>query len=463
LQGDSLFYDRKLGYGRAVKNITFNDTEQNITLKGDLGVYHKQDERTVVTQNAYVIIVTEQRDTIKRDSMGEKLAPDSNAVKASRQSAAVPGEENNKEEAASEGKVQTLLRDSVTIKRDSIFMTADTLETQMLTVKALNDLQEKQRMALDTSRKTTPLPDVKPPAVGPAFLTLEKPKMKWDSTSFLHPDFFGKPKKASIDEESNKAADSAALTIQTDTLVNGKPGLSDTSRIRILRAYNQVKVFKSDLQMRADSLFYSTGDSTMRCFDNPMIWTQNSQLSADTINLQMKNQKLDNMDLIRAAIIVNTEGDSTYFNQVGGKKMKGYFVEGKLHRMFVDGNAESIYFNKDSTQYTTMNRTLSSRIRVNFKNNEPIDVTWLSKPEGGYFPIEMVTEDRTKLENFKWKPEDRPVSKEAIIPGLSTSTAGTASVPAVEAPQSSGLPDALGNIIKQGTDKIKLPFSLVIF
>ena len=67
-----MFYDRKKGYGRVVKNITFNDTEQKMTLKGDLGTYFKSDERTVVTENAYAIIVTEERDTTKNDSVTKK-------------------------------------------------------------------------------------------------------------------------------------------------------------------------------------------------------------------------------------------------------------------------------------------------------------------------------------------------------------------------------------------------------
>ena len=72
LKGDSMFYDRKKGYGRVVKNITFNDEEQKMTLKGDLGTYYKADERTVVTENAYGVLVTEERDSTKNDSVATK-------------------------------------------------------------------------------------------------------------------------------------------------------------------------------------------------------------------------------------------------------------------------------------------------------------------------------------------------------------------------------------------------------
>ena len=41
LKGDSLFYDKLKGYGRAVKHVTFNDKEQKVTIKGDLGTYFK--------------------------------------------------------------------------------------------------------------------------------------------------------------------------------------------------------------------------------------------------------------------------------------------------------------------------------------------------------------------------------------------------------------------------------------
>ena len=68
LKGDSLFYDKLKGYGRAVKHVTFSDKEQKVTIKGDLGTYFKAEEQTIVTQDPYVIMVTEEKDTTKTDS-----------------------------------------------------------------------------------------------------------------------------------------------------------------------------------------------------------------------------------------------------------------------------------------------------------------------------------------------------------------------------------------------------------
>src|SRR5690606_31160442 len=68
LKGDSLFYDGKVGYGRAVKNILFKDTAQKIELRGNLGYYLKKDESITVTKNAYVVFETE-KDSISKDSI----------------------------------------------------------------------------------------------------------------------------------------------------------------------------------------------------------------------------------------------------------------------------------------------------------------------------------------------------------------------------------------------------------
>jgi hypothetical protein len=117
-------------------------------------------------------------------------------------------------------------------------------------------------------------------------------------------------------------------------------------------------------------------------------------------------------------MIVNTEGDSTKFNQVKGKVITGYFVANKLDRMFVDGNAESLYYTKEDSAYSGMNHMISSRIKVLFRNSELQDIISIRKPEGTYYPIGKIPKDQDILEGFMWKPKERPKSKEDMIPSL---------------------------------------------
>ncbi len=125
------------------------------------------------------------------------------------------------------------------------------------------------------------------------------------------------------------------------------------------------------------------------------------------------------MTMFPHAFIVNIEKtDSVHFNQVSGKRMRGFFKDDKLHRMFIEGNAESIYFSRDSGKMTIsgMQRSLSSRIRVDFKDNKATNLAFYTKPENRYGPLNKFKDDDKILKGFIWKPKDRPVSKESIIP-----------------------------------------------
>ncbi len=533
LKGDSLFYDRLKGYGRAVKNITFNDNEQKITLKGDLGTYFKADERTVVTENAYMVLITEQKDSTQTDSAAAKTPPvlaknakdaiknklkdgpntkditnmtklakdlkpgsmvsktdstriDSAARALIKQNKNIkPGDAigqltelskiaDNVKAKGTIGKGDSVKIDSVAkklgvqtknikpgeadkkltnmaklaadikpkkgdkpiaapvdtnkqgekVKRDSIFMTADTLETQIMTFKNLKIYQEKQRLLhfRDTSEAGLKRAVLNQKLKGMPIVYLHLPK----DTTYLHRDFFGKPKvdstqikKDLLNAKRKAKQDSVrAVNMKKDPVFASREfDVKDTARIRILIAHHHAKIFKSDLQGKADSIFYSNADSTIRCYVKPMFWTQGSQLSGDTVYLQMRSKKLDNIELFPNAFVVNIEkDDSLHFNQSSGRKMRGFFKNDKLHQLYIAVNAESIYFKRDSGKIAGMQRSLSSRIHVVFKNGETKEVTFVTKPENRYVPIAKVTEEDKLLKGFIWKPKDRPASKEAIIP-----------------------------------------------
>ena len=523
LRGDSLFYDRLKGYGKAVKHVTFNDSEQKITLKGDLGEYFKKNEQAVVTQNAYMIFVTEDStatkagakkvDTVAEvkkqalagaDSLNKKLAAinkdkpkdqqltlkgvtdsvtkqlpaaakqlallkNNSAVKSIADSVTkklappktVKAQPPVKSPAVVKAKKPAVTHPPVnvapqpapkviphfdnvvyrfadTLKQiekprpnihyDSLFLVADTLKTQIITNKDLKILKQKQYDAthVDTSikvvKKAAPIVYTK----SPKFIEYEPMQLPVD-TSFYHRDYFGKPDppKPKVLNKAEKAAllkkqvaDSVKQKRLDSLALHAPKGLSDTARIRIVNAYNNAKIYKSDLQAKADSMFYASSDSTIRMYTNPMIWTQSSQLSGDTVNLQMKNRKLDNLDMYPSAFIVNIEkNDSTVFNQAGGKRMHGTFKNGKLNTFVIIGNAETIYFKRDTVKnvVTDMSRTLSGKAYFTFDKGEIASNAFVEKYEAKGLPIAKVKEDNKILKGFIWKPKDRPVSKASIL------------------------------------------------
>ncbi len=449
LVGDTLFFDDIAGFGRANHHIVFNDTQQKINLRGDLANYYKAQERTVVTKNAYVIFVTEQRDSVNRDSIknpekyvvkkaSAKTEPSATDTKKSTVKTASPAKKpaspvtKPANPVVAEKPRPPLPKDTVIIKRDSVYLTADTLDTQIVTYKTLKTRQEQMRLygLRDTSIKARSRP--KPKIKGKNDLeAIQLDLRNLVDTTYRHREFFGKmiipveekkraPDTALLRKARLARQDSVRKAMEKDPVyISRKVMLSDTARVRIINAWPHAKIFKSDLQAVADSITFANSDSLVRMYVKPIIWTEGSQLTGDTIYLQLKNKKLDNLDLIRSSFVVNSQADSVLFNQISGRKIRGVFSNNRLSTLFVDGNAESIYFIYENNVPSKMNHSLSSRIRINLKENKPTTIAFISKPDEQIYPVTGLKDDQKILKGFIWKPKDRPVSKESIIPSLS--------------------------------------------
>ena len=431
LKGDSLFYDGKAGYGRAVKRIIFIDTAQKVELRGDLGIYQKADESIMVTKNAYTILVTE-KDSVSKDSVW--LTADTLRSKVLRKMD-LYALQNVKKQA----QISLISKDS--LQKDSLktdVLSLDSVKTDTIKVKPI--IKKVAQV-----EKKEPIKKAKPEAIDVAVIQrAPNIPMIWHPIKIVNEKRLGlavvKPKQIIIPK----------IDVPQESI--------DTAKIRIIWAYHQVKIFKSDLQAKADSAFFGYGDSTLRIYNKPILWAQGSQLSADTMFIQMKNKKMDNMDLIRNAIIVNTEKDSLKFNQVAGKLMKGYFRKEKLDVVFVNGNAESIYFPTDSASADGMMRSIASRMRINFTDDSLTSVAFIRKPEHNYYPAEKVTEELKTLPNFNWKPKERPLSKEDIIPSLKKAVITdkkTKPKPVTTKPKAAIKPKVAKPVLKDGKNEVK--------
>lgn len=393
LTGDSLFYDRKAGIGRAIGNIIFIDTAEKALLKGGIGFYKKSDESILVTLNPYVVITSES-DSAKVDSIW--MTADTLFSKVVFTRDLIP---YKKEEFVPDDKIAVPAAQAAAGQGDP----ANPLNPLTANVK------DKDPAIRDTIQKPARdnLPDKK-------IIPPDKTKLPviTDTVSAK------KLKRADRIKARDTLSRSMADTLHTKAL-SADSASTDTTKARIVIAYHRAKIFKSDLQARADSMFFSYSDSTVRCYVNPMLWAQGSQLSGDTVYLQMKNKKLDNMLLQHNSFIVNTEGaDSTNFNQIKGKVITGYFRDNKLNSMFVDGNAESVYYLKEDTAYTGLNHLVSGRLKVILKESKLQSITAIRSVEGSITPMKDLKEEEKVLKGFIWKPRDRPKSKEEIIPQL---------------------------------------------
>jgi len=188
----------------------------------------------------------------------------------------------------------------------------------------------------------------------------------------------------------------------------------DSAGFRQLRAYYGVRLFKSDLQGMCDSLFYSTTDSILRLFHEPVLWSGENQLSAEYIELWTKNRAIDQLHMQGVAFMINQE-DSGKFNQIKGKNMVGYFRDNEPYKVVVKGNGQTVYYAKDKEQLIGVNVAQSSDLTIFLKDNKPDDIRFYIKPVGTTYPLDLAPKEELILKDFKWLESLRPKIKEDIF------------------------------------------------
>jgi lipopolysaccharide export system protein LptA len=195
------------------------------------------------------------------------------------------------------------------------------------------------------------------------------------------------------------------LYLTADTLVSLN---SKKDSIRQLFAYKNVKIFKSDLSGKCDSLGYDVRDSVIHFYQKPIIWTNDSQSQADSISLFLVNQKLREMRL-RGHSFVISKDSAEHFNQIKGRKIWVNFQENsQIKRVNVEGNGESIYYVVDDKKNTTgLNRVECSRMNMFFEDNQVKKITFITKPEAKFAPPTQWTEDLQVLDGFVWRIREK--------------------------------------------------------
>lgn len=218
---------------------------------------------------------------------------------------------------------------------------------------------------------------------------------------------YGHAYVARVTEESD------TLFISADTLVSIDS--NDPARKRLL-AYHNVRIFKSDLQGRSDSLAYHAKDSTIYFYGDPVLWTDDNQMTADSIRVLLVKKKINKIYMVSTAFVAS-EDSLKNFNQIKGRKMTAFFDDKNIRHVNVEGNGESIYFalqqmgEEDSTKVTIvsgMNKIICSNMKINFKTGKIDNISFYVKPDASFIPPHELKKEETILRGFTWRANARP-------------------------------------------------------
>ncbi len=185
----------------------------------------------------------------------------------------------------------------------------------------------------------------------------------------------------------------------------------DSAKDRFIEAYYNVKIFSDSMQAVGDSLFYSSEDSAFRLFKDPVVWSRESQISGDTIYVYTLDKKPKRMYIFENAISIQKVGPD-YYNQVKGRTLNAYFINGDLDWVHAKGNAESIYYAQDdSSKFIGANQASADVIDMYFVNKQADRVVFRSNLVGTSYPMRQIDSNAMRLRNFKWLDDRRPKTK----------------------------------------------------
>ncbi len=212
---------------------------------------------------------------------------------------------------------------------------------------------------------------------------------------------------------SNIIAD-RTIPVLTDTSDGyAPPDLTgkDSTMDRFFEAWNHVRIFTDSVQSVCDSLFYAGTDSTFRLYRDPIVWSNDSQITADTIYLFTKNKRSDRLQAFFNGFIINKVGTNQY-NQIKGNTVNAWFVDGAIDYVRAKGRAETVYYMLDAEEkFIGMNRATSDAIDMFFVDKKPQKVKFINDLKGVTYPMQQIPRDEDFLRGFKWQDEMRPKSK----------------------------------------------------
>lgn len=183
-----------------------------------------------------------------------------------------------------------------------------------------------------------------------------------------------------------------------------------------IEIFHHVKFYKNDFQGVCDSMTFIAKDSIMNMYNNPVLWSGDNQLTADTIIARLNDGALEYIDLKQNAFVSSLDNRrQKYYNQMKGRDIRGFVAQDTLRKLEVYGNGESLYFMKEGQEYISFNSIKCSNITVRLDKGKLNTIVFKESPVGVTYPMSFVEKIPIYLRGFRWEASNRPYDREAIF------------------------------------------------
>jgi len=182
------------------------------------------------------------------------------------------------------------------------------------------------------------------------------------------------------------------------------------------------------VQGLCDSLYYSATDSLMTLYRDPVVWYEDYQCSADTIEIVMDSAGV-RLIRMKKNVFVIEEVDVTRHSQVKGTNANVYCEGGEPLYADILGSAQMVYYVLDEEEVTGsdpsasgtrksllgVNVGVGADMRIYFKDREPTRVVTMGKPDMKMYPPLELPADQRYLPGYTWRIEQRPRNRHEVF------------------------------------------------
>lgn len=399
--GDSLFYDHAQGYGEAFRNVIMDDYKEKCRLTGEYAYYNEVVDSAYATGKAIAIDYSQgdslfiHADTLSMTTHLIPAPPAAPSPSPAPKKPSAPGLPPGAQAPASPA------------------------SSELSGLSALPERPEQPELS-------EPSDSIPPAAPSDSLLIPATPVNPESPETPVNPEAPVAPETPAIPVLPDSAAvlplpaeDAIALpqdTATADALPDAPPAEPADSTYRIIKGFHKVRMYRSDVQAVCDSLVFSTLDSCITMYYDPIIWNGGQQVLGEKILIYLNDSTIDWVHIQEQALLVE-QLDTAHFNQISGREIKAYFKNGEIDHADVIGNVlVAYYYQEDESQELTgLNTTQASHLTAYMVDRQMEKLLITNKSNGVFYPILQIPPDKMKLPTFGWFSKLRPLSPFDIL------------------------------------------------
>ena len=201
-----------------------------------------------------------------------------------------------------------------------------------------------------------------------------------------------------IDTTFEKVTFPKSNRFQIDTLlIRAKilEAFRDSSDMYIVQ--DSVKILRGDFASVNDKTLYYRKDKKLITTINkksnkqPVLWYENTQITGDSVNIIIKNNKIDLMFVDKNVFVISqNEIYKDRLDQTSGDSLYSYFSSGKLIKTNIYGNVLSIYYQYDNDKKNGLSKSSSKLATMNFDKNKIKEIRLYGTPNTEFHPERLV-------------------------------------------------------------------------